>query len=768
MTASPAVAGQRPAAAGRQTEPTRQAEPAEPADAASAADRMSARLVERASRPDGEPRGWPGCPRPDEPVLGWLRGLVHPGLHAPRFEAALATRFGPDLFGLADSPPAADFLAGYDLAALRPEHVAPFLRRISLTGPTPDPALLTAAALDAEAAGAGRVSTHRRTADERAWGRPDAAAPLLPETIRIPHLVHAIWLGGPVPATSEFLRNCAEAADAYRGEVDVCLWTDIPRVGSGPLPLGAAELTAWARKHGVLLLNVYEVFHADNPMLLRVPFALEMCKQLPRGYAGASDHLRVELVNLFGGAYVDGDIKLDRARDGGPLDQTLPELIDAVAACLPGFTVSTPPGGGIGNDMIIAPARHPALRLWIELARLNYYRTQPQIFGGLGQMAKQYVGRPRKALRYEAPCRSGRIHHTMLRRLSLTRDMLVDTSKASGYGSETTWVPSRRGEVVHERVRTEEQILAVLEKAAMFLVWQLHAREGNLYLSAVSPVLAGLPEPGPAWTALLRFLHTRRGEIPEVTSITELRWNDDRTPDYVDLPVEAEAMIDRAAAPESWFGGELARDRLIWLLDELVTPAALDRPGIGAAAGRLPAGCAELIVDRAGEPAGLRLRSADRRFVDGPARDRPEYPLIVPTGYRGLQLEGRYGEAWLEDRRVWPRQLAALLEDLVPSTAPCLLAMSWAGQNGPRSFAARLAGLLGAPVHAPVGQMRVGRSGAPLVLTAMIDETCRADWGAVAFLEFAPDGTIAPSPIRSLFRVCGSAETAAAPRCAAV
>jgi hypothetical protein len=760
MTALPAAAGAgpRPAMTDGETGST------------AAADRMFAHLVEAAGRPHGRPHTWPDCAPPAEPVLAWLRRLAHPNLYHAWFEAALATRFGPDLFGLGVLPPAPDFLAGFDFAALRPEHVAPFLRRISLTEPAPDRTRLTAAALGAAAADAGRVSTHHRTDAQRAWDRPAAGAvnaPTLPETTRIPHLVHAIWLGGPIPAASKFLRNCAAAADTFRGEVDVCLWTDLPRVANGRFPQGSAQLAAWARENGVLLVNMFEVFHADNPMLLRVPFALEMCKQLPRGYAGASDHLRVEVVNLFGGAYVDGDIRLDRARGGGPLEQTLPELIDAVAAGPSGFTVSTPPSGGIGNDMIIAPARHPALRLWMELARLNYYRTQPQIFGGLDRMAKPYVGRPRKALRYEAPSRSGRIHHTLLRRLGLTRETLVDTSKASGYGSESTWVPARRGEVVYERAWTAEQTNATLEGIATFLAWQLHAREGNLYLSAVSPVLAGFPDSGAALTAVLRFLVSRRGEIPEVTSITELRWNDDCRPDYVDLPAEAEAMIDRAAEPEHWLGRDLARERRIWLLDELVTPVALGAARSGAVPRRPPPARVDVLLDPAGAPAGLRLRSGDPRSVSDPVLDRAAYPLVVPPGYVGLHLEGRFGEAWLDGRRVRPEQIAALLKDAFPGSRPCLLAMSWAAQNGPYSFAARLAALLGVPVHAPVGRVRIGRGGAPLVLTATIDETCRADWGAVAFLRFTPDGAVSPSPLRSLFRGGAATESSPAPRCAA-
>jgi len=710
------------------------------------------------SRPDAADRDrpWPGCQPPPEPVLGWLRGLVHPQLHTPWFEAALASRFGPDLFGLGRLPQPPGFLAGYDFTALRPEHIAPFLRRISLTRPAPEPDQLTRGAL---AADPGPVSAHRRTPKQRAWGRPaGTGAPLLPQTTRIPRIVHRIWLGGPVPASSGFLRNCAADAAAYRGEVDFFLWTDLPRGAFEDSAAPAADLLTWARHNGVHLINVFEIFHAGNPMLLHVPYVLEMCKQLPRGYAAASDHLRVEIMHLFGGAYVDGDIRLDSAHNGVPLDQTLPELLDEVAAGPLGFTLSTPPFGGIGNDAVYAPARHPALRLWLELARVNYYRTQSQIFGGVAEMAKPYVGQSCGLLRYEAPNRSGRIHHTLLRRLGLTRESLVPTIRASTYGSETTWIPPRGGEPVAARTWTGQQVAETVQRTAMFLAWQLHAREGNLYLSAAAPVMAGLPDPGAAWTALLRLLGSLRGAVPEITSITELRWHEDRRPEYVDLPPEAESMLDRECDPAAWLGHEHARDRRVWLLDELVTPVALHeaRAEPGPPADRL-----SMLLNQSGEPAGVWLRSGG-----APGPPRAAFPLTVPPGHIGVQLEGRFGEAWLDGRRVRPEHIARLLRDTAPGTGPCVLAMSWGAQNGPRSFAARLAALTGRTVHATAGRMMVGPDGAPLVLTSTIDETCRSVWGAGEFLEFAPDRVITPSPLRSAFRAARIGGQARQLRCA--
>jgi hypothetical protein len=126
---------------------------------------------------------------------------------------------------------------------------------------------------------------------------------------------------GLVPASSVFWRNYAAGADRYAGRVDFVVWTDIPRhrfaraAASPPAPPGQADpladvraLLGWARQHGILLVNVFEVFHAEAPMTLHAAYTLEMAKQLPRGYASASDHLRVEIVHRLGGLYADGDM----------------------------------------------------------------------------------------------------------------------------------------------------------------------------------------------------------------------------------------------------------------------------------------------------------------------------------------------------------------------------------------------------------------------------------------------------------------------------
>jgi hypothetical protein len=525
---------------------------------------------------------FPPPPTPDPEMLAWLRRQLNPGLYEPDFERQRASCLGADLFGLRKLPPAPDFLAGVDIRGLRPEHVAAFLRRISLTRPRPDAADLSPEALDSER---GTVSTARRSPEQRRWEQPDDSnAPLLPEHAVIPHIVHGIWVGGPMPAYSAFRDHYAKAAARYAGDVDVMLWTDIPRAAcegalatpppeQGDDPLAAARsLLTWARESNVNVINIHEVFHADHPMLLHSQYVLEMAKQLPRGYASASDHLRVELIDAFGGLYSDGDIRFDVGEPGGPIAGTVPELLDAVAASPHGFALNSLKNPLVGNDLFAGPAGHPALRLWIERARLHYWFSQREIVGA--EMAGPYVGTWHHASRNIAPYRTGRVHHGVLAQLGITYDDLTPTVGVLEYHSEVTWArpPVRRPGGPPD----EDQILMSTKRLVVFLIWQLITREGNLYLTAVAPVVSQLPDPDAVWITILYILAGLEEVRALVTSITDHRIGDDGSHERVRLPPEAEALLDRCAIPPRWLGSDLANTGApVWLLDEAVTPVAL-------------------------------------------------------------------------------------------------------------------------------------------------------------------------------------------------
>ncbi|MGD0559462.1 MAG: hypothetical protein ABSA93_31380, partial [Streptosporangiaceae bacterium] len=491
-----------------------------------------------------------------------------------------------DLFGLLDLPPAPAFLDGCDPGALPPELAAPFLRRLSMTRPAPTPAAdLIPAAL---AADPGLVTRVARDPHSRHWDQaPAAGAPLLPAEVSIPHLVHVIWLGGPVPENTRLRRIFGYAADRFHDEADFVVWTDVPRAAftaaetvpppGAPDPHAAVRsMLTWARDHGIHLINVHEVFHASHPMTLHAPFTAEMAKQLPRGYAGASDHLRLDIIHTFGGAYTDGDNYLGTTPDGTPLPASLTSLFHNVASSPHAFALHVIPEG-INNDIVIAPPRHPVITLWRELARANYWDTQPELYSGLPDMQRRYARRPVVGLlRYSVVFRSGRVHHRVRKLLdinTLDDPRLVRVSSVIRHGSELSWT-SDKPPVPVTPARARDTTARVITTLAR----QLFTREGDLHLTGVAPVIAALPDPDAVWTATLTILAEliAAGAVPPVTSVTRFRWSDNGAPQHAFLPPEAEALLDRDPAPGPWLGRTIAAPGdPAWILDEAVTPGRL-------------------------------------------------------------------------------------------------------------------------------------------------------------------------------------------------
>ena len=378
-------------------------------------------------------------------------------------------------------------------------------------------------------------------------------------------------------------------------------------------------MLSWARASRIHLINVHEIFHRDRPMTLHRQYTAEHAKQLPRGYAGASDHLRLDIIHLLGGTYLDGDNHLTTTTDGHP--PALTQLLDAVAASPHGFTLHMLPGG-INNDLIIAPARHPAITLWRELARGSYLFTQRDIFGGLEKMARQYIGRSAdQLLRYTVPMRAARLmgcFSAVWR--SAVDERMVRAAPAITHGSELSW--SHPAPPPPPAPLTPTQITATLTRATTTLARQLTTREGNLHLTAIDPLITTLPDPDAAWTAIITLLAelTTTLPIPPATSITQFRWNDDGTPHHVTLPPEAEAHITRTPHPDT-----------TWLLDEAVTPAGLTT--------RSQATVANAVIELAGGSTEV-----GRRVRRGRASGRRGRGLLRQRELRGELARGSPGQ----------------------------------------------------------------------------------------------------------------------------
>lgn len=683
------------------------------ASAAHGRRQRAARLADRLlamAQPAGAPAV--AAQRPGDPHLDWLRATVNEGMYTPGFERTMAAWLGTDPFRLRALPQPAPFLAGLETATLEPEHVAPLLRRISLTQAAPRAQDLAPGALDLDP---GPVST--REARLRDWGRsPGTGTPRLPDRTRIPRVVHGIWLGGPLPESCAFRENFAHGARRYAGEVDFVLWTDIPRAvfaaamaapvppRGRPDPLAAVRgLLDWARGSGVLLVDIFEVFHAAAPMTTHAQFVLEMSKLLPRGYAAASDLLRIEIVERFGGAYADGDLGYGERDEQGRPTEALPAFFDRLAASVPGFTMNPLPQWGVGNDIVAGPAHHPALRLWLECTRLNYFSTQPEIFGGLEAMALKFVGEGRCALRYIVPHRTGRMHHRALQLLGLAGTDLPPAQPAFQFSSAGSWIPPATGEPLPAEPLADEEVLAVLARCLTFLQWQMLARPGNLYLTAVDPVVRCLPDPDAAWTALLTVLPALAvGSVPEATSVTDVHRRDDGAVERVDLPPEAEALLERGALAPYWLGAPISADgAAVWLLDERVAPIALrDARTAAPAPVDALAPLAETALDLLGRPVGLWIRPAETaltwRYADRFAS--------VPGSHFGVSVGGAPGTPWEVELR--PEALAELLLGIGAIDRPVLLAAPLNEMRATRRFADRLGYLIGQPVEVVEGQLR--------------------------------------------------------------
>ena len=674
------------------------------------------------------------APPPDQ--LPWLRAMTGMPLYTLTDAQYAADWLGSDAFRLRELPAAPPFLADLAVESLPAELVGPLLRRINLTRPAPTAADLTIKALSAEA---GRVSSHERSPEERRWGRdPDEGAPLLPPVTRIPRVVHSVWLGGVVQPGSPVAYNVGYAARRYAGVFDVVLWTDLPRSAFAEDGDPAARRFAdWARKRGVILANIFEVFHAGAPMVAHPQFTLEMAKQLPRGYAAASDILRVELVQRFGGLYVDGDLQYAEQYIAigpwgahGPRPENLVEFLDRLAASDLGFTINPMSGAAIGgcpNDALAGPAGHPAIRLWLETTRVNYFRPVVELFQVLRVMALPYVGQIHAPLRYVTPVRTGRTHHDVLGKLGLDPRDLPPTQPPIRFRSAGSW--NRAGGADGSETPRElghDEVVRILARCLTYLEWQLAARQGDLYLASIAPVLRDLPDPGAAWTALLNAfgaMHAPRGGASATTavkSVTDVRRRDDGTLERIDLPPEAAAMIDRrgrghrrgrgldtlgtldvnagaeTAAPANWIGAELSPGGdAVWLLDERVEPALLREAGepIPALLTEF-APLTEVAVDPAGRPHGLWIRPPDaaRKYRD------PERFAQLPSGHVGVSIDGGIGWDWRAELPLDAESLTKLLLDAGLVGSPVRLSVP----NGTAEFASGLATRLGVLLDQPV------------------------------------------------------------------
>ncbi|MFI9009967.1 hypothetical protein ACIGNX_22320 [Actinosynnema sp. NPDC053489] len=449
---------------------------------------------------------------------GWLTDSVVP---EDERDDDLVDVFGPDLFGLRAPAPTPPFLLGLDHDALTTGQLVSLLHAMDLTRTDPVPPLTARDLPDA----ADRVLTSdRRGTDLTAWAPRGREAPL-PPVLHLPKLMHSIWLGGPLTDQGGHAAF-RERVAARAGDWTQVLWTDVPRADfaradTTPPPAAGApdpsadvrSLREWALDHRVVLVNVDEYFHEENPLVRHPEFAAERAKLVPSGYAAASDILRWEVVHHMGGAYLDGDNAV-----------TDTSALEAVITTPQAYAVHVPPRATIGNSVVVAPREHPVAAVQLLVLERKYTLAQRQVVPpDLLTKAPDAFRDPRTDVR-----RNSVVHrtgpgtlHDLAAQLRTRYQDLPRVESGVTVNSDMSWVDTpvaRPG-----RDLDDAEVLATLQRVVHTLVRDLVNREGDLHLTAVAALVDRLPSPEDGWDAVLSFLASRPDLARQVTSVTHRR-----------------------------------------------------------------------------------------------------------------------------------------------------------------------------------------------------------------------------------------------------
>jgi len=577
---------------------------------------------------------------------------------------------GPDVYGARAPKPAPAMLKGLDWSAFTPGQWVPLLRLMSMTRPGPRP---TRAELDpANVPTTGRVASAARPEHLRSWG-PNREP--LPETVEIPELGYSIWMGSTLRdagTMKQFRDNvAADFQRYYRAGSAYFLFTDIPwevfdrarreRPTEGPLG-DVWSMLQWAQTNGVGLVNIFELFNAENPMLLHALFMTEWVKQLPLGYVQAADILRLELLFLLGGLYTDGDNVFTRG---------LREEFARVAASEQAWATDQGEGEeNYNNAVFMAPGGHPAIRRLLLIQLSKYAKTQRELYAAAPPFVPAwegergtFVGGPQAHLRREVFLRTGPVgpmtqlaQFLGLHHASALPHLQAGVRSTSGH---VTWAKSTVDGAVAPP-QDYDTMLAATKLIVSTLVRGVRNGEGVLDLMEVLPVVQRQPAPDAVWVDALTMVRDLVGH--EVAWVADVRLEDSGVETAAILPAAARALIELT---------DPGTER--WVLDQRQRPARMRRAHESWSEPPLqrlhevrhgPDGRVDRVWLRTPEQA------ADRALQD--AFDK----MAVPRGYVGVWLDSRQGHAWVGDMPVTPAEVAALLDELGLGDRPVFLAMS--------------------------------------------------------------------------------------------
>ncbi|MEU6267868.1 hypothetical protein [Saccharopolyspora shandongensis] len=400
---------------------------------------------------------------------------------------------------------------------------------------------------------------------------PGGGLPPLPDKLELPLVRNSIWFGGPLVADSAGQAQMMENLQASAAELNehggrVVLWTDVSR--SELDDPAAQQMVAWAKQHGIVLVNVHEVFNSESPMRLQTPFLVELSKGTKAGYAAASDILRVELLKRFGGVYSDGEYLT-----GTDFIDEAVDLLKTAQA----YGVHVESKKSAGNDQFVLPKDHPFADVWLDLLGKNYDKTQPDLmesaysFDKLGLGADPYFGDGNLfAQRKSVMFRTGPAGLLPAAADAIGLKDWTEFPKTPRSGMESgfswndaVWPAPTIG------LQDEAKTVGLTIQVVQTLVRELHNRPGNLHLTLVEEAVAKHERPDVVWTAALGFLASRRELAEMVDTVTDVSTVADESSEmgYVAYQVNL--------PPQAWSHLEIGDGPLTHQLTEYTRPAKM-------------------------------------------------------------------------------------------------------------------------------------------------------------------------------------------------
>jgi hypothetical protein len=459
---------------------------------------------------------------------------------------------GPDIFGLrqAEQPPA--FMADHDYRRLTAGQGVSLFEKLDLApGGKPSEA-------EMDPRGWGNTEeVELRGAPRRLQRWAPGADTRLDGQLTLPKAVHSIWLGGPL-TDQVFKDNLANTSRIGRGDRwTTVLWTDVSReeftaarqatrTGQGVTPRLEAvrAMQLWARKNQVKLVNVGEVFNARQPMALQHPFATEMNKQVGPGYAAASDILRLEILERFGGVYADGDNQVQSL-------QGMRDILDSPA----GFAISQAfMGGGVmrSNSTLVVPKGHPFVQLYRDEIRKNYEKLQGELVPELRQLVQPHEPRLDRARRNSVMYRTGpTAMRPLLERLGLDpgNSPSVDGITTASAGSWLNPQPEQQRVASADRPGT----LLLTQRVVSTLIREMYNRGRDLNLVLAKRAAEKHEDPDLVLNAAIHYIASEPGLAPKVATVTYAVSGYDN----VELPEPAKFLIWNEPNPNYTRSGEV-------------------------------------------------------------------------------------------------------------------------------------------------------------------------------------------------------------------